>query len=95
MGTVGKGYPALRRGLLPFSLVFEQLEIARSALERREAARAAAPPLDAAAPVERRDDCRRADETAEQERLEAAAFALVVHVLILGLWTWLSALSAI
>jgi hypothetical protein len=95
MGTSVKGYPALRRGLLLSPLVFEQLEVAGSTLERGEAARATTPPLDAAAPIERRGHCRRADEAAEEERPEAAALVLAVHALILGLCEWLSALSAI
>jgi hypothetical protein len=78
-----KGYPALRRGLLPSPLVIEQLEVAGSALERGEAAGATTSPLDAAAPVERRGDCRRADEAAEEERPETPALVLAVHALIL------------
>jgi hypothetical protein len=83
MGTRVKGYPALRRGLLPIPLVFEQLEVARSALERGEAARATTPPLDAAAAIERGGDRGRADEAAKQERPEAPSFAFAVHDLIL------------
>jgi len=85
MGTGRKGYPALRRGLLPFALVLEQLEVARRALEGREAARPPAPSLDAPAPVERRRDRGRPDEPAEEERPDAAALLLAVHALILGL----------
>jgi len=49
-------------------LALEELEVTGSALERGEPPRTAAPTLCAAAPVERRDRGRRADEPSEEER---------------------------
>jgi hypothetical protein len=71
--------------LLPPALVFQELEVARSALEGCEAAGAAPPVLEATAAVERRSDRGGADEASEQERPDAAPLVIAFHGLILEL----------
>ncbi len=76
-------YRPLGRDLVPITLVLEELEVARRALEGREAARAAAPLLRASPPVDRRDRGGRADEPSQEEGAKPTAALASVHDLIL------------
>ena len=60
-------------------LLLEQLEIARCALERRQTAWSAAPPLDPATPIEGGNDRGGTHDSSDQERPDAAALLCSVH----------------
>jgi sugar/nucleoside kinase (ribokinase family) len=65
--------------LLPFPLPIEELEVARSALERSEAARTTTPSLGSAATVHRGECSRCTNDASEHERAEAFSTFLAIH----------------